>query len=249
MSKKLIFQMIIWFISLLVFEAYARRVKMYPLESEEFPLIVYSSKGGMLIPVWYRQERFLFRTGIFEQAKGVALWIEQKRKQGLISKIPTLVVLSSFLDCHPELYSDDNYNWLAYLFRKELLREAFVVFPESISQNHPEWLNAHRKIAEDIQQEYGYKITVLDTLDGLPDGEKLRDVILVIDCSYFANKVLVEHPAEMGKLVFQIINLHRVLERNRIRVKAMLLIPSPDYVGQEEAEAILEQLLEVFANR
>lgn len=226
----------------------ARRIRSRYYNLEKFPLIVYTSRGSHLIPLQYRREQLPFRGGIFDNLKGISLWIEQKRRNGLLSFRPSVVVLSPYIDFHIDVYSDDEYNWIRYLLNEELVSDVQVVFPSGIERNYPNWVNSHKELVKEANA-YGYNLNLLTVLEDLPSGSKLGKVILVIDLAYFADKTLMKS-ADIEGITLKIARLGEILKHKNIRIEALLVVSSSQFVFQDskqEKEIILDQLMELFS--
>jgi hypothetical protein len=234
-------------VSIIAIEADARRIRGYYYGWEKFPLIVYTVRGSQLIPVQYRQEQLPFRAGIFHNSRGIALWVEQKRKHGLLSFRPSVVFLSPYVDFRLDRNCEDEYNWIGYLLDEELISGTWVVFPSRTVKNHPEWVKPHRELVEEANAQ-GYNLNLLTNLEDLPGGQSLGNVILVIDLAYFADRTLLGS-VKVEDVILQISRLGDILKDRGMRIEALLVFSSPQFgLGDSEKEkTILDQLLEVFS--
>ncbi|RKY37362.1 MAG: hypothetical protein DRP73_01830 [Candidatus Omnitrophota bacterium] len=180
--------------------------------------------------------------GVFENPRDIALWIQQKKRFGLLTRDSALVVLSPYLDFNPDgdIYSD--YNWLRFLLEMELVSRVFVIPPSNVVKNHPEWFQCHLTLCEEINKQ-GYDLNLLHGIKEWPFY--VGDVILVIDLAYFRDKVFVK--GEDINIVMKILNLQRVLKERNVKIEALLIFSWPKDVREKEAEIILEQILEVFS--
>ncbi len=234
--------LLILLLDLLVLEAEGRRI-VYP---QRYPFVIYKFQEGRLYPEWRsRRKEFPFPVGIFYSPRGLTLWIKQKEGQGLLSPTSHLVVLSPYLDFHPEVDYRDEYNWLRYLFEELAIDKAFVIFPPDIRKEHPEWFQGHSELTEEVRRQ-GFDLNLLDDIKNLPDSSHLRDVILVVDLAYFADKLFL-NSLEYEDLIMRIIDFLRILERKKLRIKAFLILFPSQFVDTERAEPLLEQLLELLS--
>ncbi len=243
MNKKIPLILVI-FILVISGDALARRMK----EARGFPLLVYSVEGKELKgPDIFETYKFPMRVAIIDYPVGVALWIKEKLHGGLISRHPTLVVLSPYLDCNPEVLPKlQASNWLYYLCDNELIQEIFVVFP-AYTENYPAWRSSLQTTAREMREDYGYPITLLYALEALPPGKELGPVVLVIDLAFFSNSKLPSYrPQTAEDIAWQISKIMGVLRHKSVAVEALIIVESPDYPYDDQAEFIVEQLLEGF---
>lgn len=215
-----------------------------------YPLEIYHISGTKLgKPVIDSRYSFPFPVSVSHHHVSAYLWVKGMIEEGRFPRGLPLIYLDTHLD-YP--IGDDkppqSSNWVRFVLKETLCKKVILILPNWLEKEiHTAYRLKLEDDVEKIQLYYQQPLSVLDSIEELPDGESLGPIILSIDCDYFCNIDYPDHRASREEIIEEINRIIDLLKRKNVKVVGLNISISPGYTSLGQEAFIKDELLKAFS--